>query len=88
MVSTVEATTVKSYGELTGQYPNISSSANQYILDIYYYDLNALIGEPLKSRHKGDIMNGYLNMHKQLSRNWYKPKIQTLDNEASDILIE
>ena len=87
VASTIENPTGKSYGDLTGQYPTMSSSGNQYILVIYDYDPNTIIGEPLKSFRKGDIMNVYWNMHKQLNSNGYKPQMQTLDNEYSDILI-
>ena len=31
---------------------------------IYDYDSNSIIGEQLKIRQKGDIMNVYSNMHK------------------------
>eukprot|EP00978_Attheya_sp_CCMP212_P035004 scaffold150080_cov24-Attheya_sp.AAC.1 len=76
------------FGDLTGQYPHMSSRGNKYILIIYDYDTNAIIAEPLKGRTKGDILNGYRNVHKLLARNGYKPTMQTLDNEASDILLE
>ena len=66
----------------------MSISCNQYILVIYYYDSNAIIVEPLKSRQKGDTMNTYKNVHKQLSHNEYKQQIQAFENEASDILLE
>ena len=66
----------------------MSSSGNQYILVIYYYNLNIIIGEPLKNLQKGYILNGYQNLHNQLSSNGYKRQIQTLDNEASYILLE
>ena len=88
MASIIEAPTGKSYGDLTGQYPKMSSRGNQYILVICDYDLNAIIGELLKSRQKGDIINGYRNMHKHLSSNGYKPQIKKLDNEASDIILD
>eukprot|EP00978_Attheya_sp_CCMP212_P040835 scaffold226906_cov28-Attheya_sp.AAC.1 len=81
--------TGRAFGDLTGQYPHMSSRGNKYLLIIYDYDTNAIIAEPLKGRTKGDILNGYRNVHKQLaSRNGYKPTMQTLDNEASDILLE
>ena len=66
----------------------MSNSGNQYILVIYNYYLNDIIGEPLKILHKGDILNGYRSVRKQLIDNGDKPKIQELDNEASEILLE
>jgi hypothetical protein len=88
-MATVEPiATGRAFGDLTGQYPHMSSRGNKYILIIYDYDTNAIIAEPLKGRTKGDILNGYRNVHKQLARNGYKPTMQTLDNEASDILLE
>ena len=59
MASIIEAPTGKSYGDLTGKYPTMSSSGNQYILVICDYDLNTIIGEPQKIRQKGNILNGY-----------------------------
>ena len=43
MEAIIEYTTGKSYGELTGQYPTMSSSGNKYILVIYDYDSNTII---------------------------------------------
>ena len=87
MEEIIESPTGKAYGDLTGRYLTISSSGNQYILVIYDYDPNAIIGEFLKRLQKGEIMNGYRNVNNQLSNNGYKPQIQTLDNEASYILL-
>ena len=88
MTAIIKDPTRKEYGDLAGRYPTMSSSGNKYILVIYYYDLNAIIVEPLKSCQKGDILNGYRNLHKQLSSNEFKPQIRTFYNEASDILLE
>ena len=66
MEGIVKSPTGKAYGDLTGKYPTMSSSGNQYILVIYDYAFNAIIEEPLKSRQKGDILNGYQNIHNQL----------------------
>ena len=66
----------------------MSSIGNQYILVIYDYYSNAIIGEPIKRLKKGDILNGYRNVKNRLSRNGYKPQIQTLDIEASYIFLE
>ena len=88
MADIIKYPTGKAYVDLNGQYTTMSSSGNQYILVVYDYDLNAIIEEPLKMRHKVDIVNGYRNLHKQLIINGYKPNIETLDNEASDILLK
>ena len=88
MAYIVESPTGKAYGDMTGKYPKMPSSENQYIWLIYDYDSNLIIGEPLKIPQKIDIMNGYRNLLKQLSCNGYKTQIKTFDNEASDILLE
>ena len=64
MTTIIEAPTGKVYGDMTGRYPTMSSSGNQYILVICDYDLNTIIGEPLKIRQKGEILNGYRNVQK------------------------
>jgi hypothetical protein len=88
-MATVEPiATGRAFGNLTGQYPHMSNRGNTYLLIINDYDTNAIIAEPLKGRIKGDILNGYRNVHKQLARNGYRPTLQTLDKEASDILLQ
>ena len=77
----------KTYGDLTGRYPVQSATGNNYQLVIYHYDANAILVEPLKSRNKGDILHAYRKLHTRLTLNGLKPKLQTLDNEASDILL-
>ena len=57
MAVIIEAPTGKVCGDLIGQYPTISSSGNQYILVIYDYDSNAIIGELLRIQQKVDILN-------------------------------
>ena len=69
MADIIKYPTGKAYVDLTGQYLTMSSSGNQYILVVYDYDLNAIIGEPLKIHHKVDIVNGYRNLQKQLISN-------------------
>ena len=78
----------KVYGDLTGRYPIESNKGNNYILVIYHCDANAILAEPLKSRNKGDILNAYRKIHAELTAQGLKPQLQTLDNEASDILID
>ena len=80
--------TGKAYGDLTGRYPVQSSNGHNYQLVIYHYDGNCILVEPIKSRQKGDILNAYRKIHKRLVVNGMKPKLQTLDNEASDILLQ
>ena len=38
------------YADLTGRFPKISSRGNQYILDVYDYNSNAIVAEPLKKQ--------------------------------------
>ena len=77
----VKATTIKAYGDLIGQYQTMSSIGNQYILVIYYYYFNAIIRDPVKIFQKGNVLNGYQNVHKHFSCNGYKTQIKTLDNK-------
>ena len=76
------------FGDLTGRYPVPSNKGNNYILVIYNYDANAILAEPMKTRNKGDILKAYRKIHAKLVLQGLKPKLQMLDNETSNILLD
>ena len=45
-----EASDIAGYMDLTGRFPKISSSGNQYILVGYNYDANYIHAAPIKNR--------------------------------------
>jgi hypothetical protein len=66
------------YTDLTATFPVRSSKGNWYIMVCYSYDCNYIKVVPMKSR--------YDNIHQELTSKGFKPKLQTLDNEASAAL--
>jgi hypothetical protein len=52
----------------------------------YIYDCNYLKVIPTKSRSASEWVKAYGSVHQELTVKCFKPKLQTLDNEASTAL--
>jgi hypothetical protein len=52
----------------------------------YVYDFNYVKVIPMKFRSASEWVNEYDTIHQELTVNGFKPKLQTLDNEASTTL--
>jgi hypothetical protein len=74
------------YTDLTGKFPVRSSKGNSYIMVCYIYDCNSVKVIPMKYRSASDWVNAYDTVHQELTVKGFKPKLQTLDNEASAAL--
>jgi hypothetical protein len=74
------------YTDLTGKFPVRSSKGNSYVMLCYIYDCNYIKVVPMKSRSASEWVNSYDSIHQELSVKGFKPKLQTLDNEASTAL--
>ena len=70
----------------TGRFPTTSSQGSTYVLILYNYDSNAILAEPIKSRHQHEILRAYKKLHQYLTDRGLKPQLQRLDNEASNLL--
>ena len=76
-------TTEKAFMDLTGQFPYTSSRGNQYIMIVYHYDSNAILGLPLKNRQAGTITKAWTSLHTQFAQSGVPPHTWILDNETS-----
>ena len=76
----------KSYSDLTGRLPILSSRGNEYIIVIYDYDSNAILAEAIPNRQKATIRNATLKMLEKLKTGGFVPKLHILDNECSGLL--
>jgi hypothetical protein len=56
------------------------------MLVMYHYDTNAILVEPLKTRHGNEILRGYTKLYIHLTNRGFKPITHWLDNEASTAL--
>jgi hypothetical protein len=74
--ATVEETG-RVYTDQTGQFPITSSNGYRYMLVMYHYNTNAILVEPLKTRH-----GGYTKLYTHLTDHGFKPTTHWLDNEA------
>jgi hypothetical protein len=74
------------YTDLTGKFPVRSSKGNSYVMVCYIYDCNNVNVIPMKSRSASEWFKAYDTIHQELTVKGFKPKLQTLDNEASAAL--
>jgi hypothetical protein len=74
------------YTDLTGKFPVRSSKANSYVMVCYIYDCNYVKVIPMKSSSASEWVKAYDSVHQELTIKGFKPKLQTLDNEASAAL--
>jgi hypothetical protein len=71
------------YTDVTGKFPVRSSKGNYYVMVCYIYDFNYVKVFPMKSRSASEWVKAYDSVHQELTIKGFKPKLQTLDNEAS-----
>jgi hypothetical protein len=74
------------YMDLMGKFPVPSSKGNSYVMVCYVYDCNYVKFIPMKSRSASEWVKAYDTIHQELTAKGFKPKLQTLDNEASAAL--
>jgi hypothetical protein len=74
------------YTDLTGKFPVQSSKGNSYVMVCYVYDCNYVKFITMKSRSASEWVKAYDSVHQELTVKGFKPKLQTLDNEASAAL--
>jgi hypothetical protein len=74
------------YTDLTGNFSVRSSKGNSYVMVCYVYDCNYVKVVPMKSRSASEWVKAYDHINQELIAKSFKPKLQTLDNEASAAL--
>jgi hypothetical protein len=74
------------YTALTGKFPVRSSKGNSYVMLFYIYDCNYIKVIPMKSRSASKLVKAYDSIHQELTIKGFKPKLQTLNTEASTAL--
>ena len=71
----------KIYTDQTGQFPVRSNRGFCYIMIFYLYDINAIIGDPLKNRSEGEMTTVYVKRMDYFKSKGYHPTLHWLDNE-------
>jgi hypothetical protein len=74
------------YTDLTGRFPVRSSKGNWYVMICYYFYCNYVKPVPMKSRSASEWLKAYGGIHIEFTSRGFKPKLQTLENEASAAL--
>jgi hypothetical protein len=74
------------YTDLTGKFLVRSSKGNSYVMVCYVYDCNYVRVIFMKSRSASEWVKAYDTVHQELTVKGFKPKLQTLDSEASAAL--
>ena len=76
------------YGYLTGRFIAPSISGNSYILIVYCYDSNTIHPIAMPSRTKEAQIVTYNTIITLLNQRGFSPKLDTLDNETSDLFLQ
>ena len=66
-----------------GRFPVRSKSGNNYVMILYDYDANAIIGEPIPDRKTTTLQKSFLVLFNKIKVKGYKPSIIRLDNKMS-----
>ncbi len=84
--SACEPITGQVFSDQTGKFTPTSVSGNCYMMVIYVYDCNAILAEAMPNRTKESMVAAYQQIHTKLCSCGFKPQLQRLDNEASQLL--
>jgi hypothetical protein len=76
----------KIYTDQTGIFPVISSKGNVSIMVLNKYNGNEIMAEPIKNNKAAELLRSFQVMEIKLTSTGLKPKLMTLDNEASKLL--
>jgi hypothetical protein len=71
------------YTDLTGKFLVRSSKGNWYFMVCHFFNCNYVNVVPMKSRLASEWVKAYDLINQELTSKGFKPKLQTLDNEAS-----
>jgi hypothetical protein len=67
-------------------YEVVIDQGNSCVMVCYIYDCNYVKVIPVKSKSSSEWVKAYYSIHQELTVKGFKPKLQTLDNEASTSL--
>jgi hypothetical protein len=72
--------------ELTGAFPTRSSKGNNGLMICYSYDANYIRPIAMKSKSGAEWVRAFGVVFDEMTAKSFKPKLQTMDNEASAAL--
>jgi hypothetical protein len=74
------------YTDLTGAFPTRSSNGNNGLMICYSYDANYIRPIAMKSKSGAEWVRAFGVVFDEMTAKGFKPKLQTMDNEASAAL--
>ena len=74
--------TAKPFSDQTERFPVTSNRGHKYIMIMYDYDSNSIMGEAMKSRTGEEILRAFTKIHQKLKSSGLTPKIHRIDNEC------
>jgi hypothetical protein len=74
------------HNDQTGRFPVQSSRGSKYVMILYEYDSKPILAEAMKFRTAHNMVCAYKRLHAYLVARGLTPKLQRLDNEASQTL--
>jgi hypothetical protein len=74
------------YTDLTGIFPKKSSKCNWYVMVVYSFECNYITPVAMKSKSASEWLKSFDEIFQELTSRGLKPKLQTMDNEASAAL--
>jgi hypothetical protein len=76
------------FTDQTGKFPIPARLGNMQIMVMYVYDANRILAVPMKSRTAEAHLKAYKTLVRTCIKAGFRPKLQKLDNEASQLLRE
>ena len=76
------------YTDQTGRFPITTSRGHTQLFLLYDYDSNSIHVAPMRTKNAADILEAFQSIHKILVNAGLRPKLQRLDNECSNILLD
>jgi hypothetical protein len=74
------------FTDLTGRFPVRSSKGNWYVMVVYSFDCNYINPVVMKSKSASEWLKAFGGIFQELTSSGFKPKLQTMDNDASAAL--
>jgi hypothetical protein len=74
------------YADLTGSFPTRSSKGNNNVMICYSYNANYIRPIAMKSKSGAEWVKTFGVVFDEMTAKGFKPKLQTIDNEASAAL--
>jgi hypothetical protein len=76
----------QTYTDLTGNFPTRSSKGNKGLMICYSYDANYIMPITMKSKSSAEWARAFGVVFDEMTSKAFKPKLKTMDNEASAAL--